>query len=109
MNTNEISSGTPDVRLKRIRNASFIVQCLIAVCVVFGVYWMLAFVFGWPFPINDKLRVVLSHRHIYTSPAEMPRVVFALWLVKQGVGFASAVVLLALFQLYRRGILFSAR
>ena len=96
-------------RLKRIKNASLIFQCFVGFSLLLGVYWMLAFLFGWPFFSQDKIRIVISHSHIYTSSAEMPTVVFALWLVKAGLGIASAVVLFALFQLYGRGILFSAR
>lgn len=51
----------------------------------------------------------MSEGHVYSSLKEMPSEVSALWLVKLGLGAASTVVLFALFQLYARGILFSAK
>jgi hypothetical protein len=106
---NRKSTSDKVVRQKRIKNASLMVQCLLGLSLLLGVCWVVAFLFGWPLPGHDKIRIVISHSHIYTSPAEMPPAIFALWLVKAGLGIASAVVLFALFHLYGRGILFSAR
>jgi hypothetical protein len=69
---------------------------------------MLAFLFGWPFG-GDKVRVLVSQQHIYRTPSEMPPAIFALFLVKVGLGLCCAGVLMALFRLYGRGILFAAR
>jgi hypothetical protein len=74
-----------------------------------GVYWMLAFLFGWPPYGADTVRVLISNQHLYATPAEMPPAIFALWLVKTGLGLGCAGVLIALFRLYGRGILFAAR
>ena len=96
-------------RLARIRNASFIIRLLIYLGLILQVYMLLAFIFGWPPPYNDNLRIVISQHHIYASPAEMPQEILALWLVKNGLGIFCAVVLICLFRLYEKGILFSAK
>ena len=93
----------------RIKNASLIFQAITWVSLVFGVYWFLAFLFGWPFPIGDKLRVVISQHHIYESPGEMPTTILAWWIVKICLGLFCAGVLIRLFRLYARGTLFSAK
>lgn len=93
----------------RIKRASLIFQALIWASLAFGVCWFLAFLFGWPSPIGDKLRVVASQHHIYESPGEMPTTILVLWLIKICLGFFCAGVLIRLFRLYARGILFSAK
>jgi hypothetical protein len=103
------SSQSRPIRLVRIRNASLLFRMFIGISLLVGVYWVLGFLFGWPFFSQDKVRIVISHSHIYTSRAEMPPAIFALWLVKTGLGLGSAAVLFALFQLYGQGILFAAR
>ena len=96
-------------RLARIGEASFLFQLAILFSVLLAVYWVLAFLFGWPFLGQDKARIVISHNHIYTAPAEMPSAIFALWLIKTGLGLGCAGVLFALFRLYGQGILFAAK
>ncbi len=96
-------------RLNRIKNASRIFQALTWFSLIFGGYWFLAFLFGWPAPISDKLRIVISQHHIYESPGEMPTTILALWIVRAGLAFFCMGVMLRLFRLYGRGILFSAR
>jgi hypothetical protein len=93
----------------RIKSASRIFQAVTWVSLVFGAYWFLGYLFGWPSPISDKLRVVISQHHIYESPGEMPTTILALWIVKTCLGFFCAGVMLRLFRLYGRGILFSAK
>lgn len=103
------SSRTHLSRLTRIRNASLTFQVLSWASFLFGSYWFLAFLFGWPPPIHDKLRVVTSPHHIYESPGEMPPTILALWVVKTCLGFFCMGMMIRLFRLYGRGILFSAR
>ncbi|MDD5138814.1 MAG: DUF2975 domain-containing protein [Verrucomicrobiales bacterium] len=93
----------------RIKNASLIFQALTWLCLVLGIYWFLAFLFGWPSPVHDKLRVVTSQHHIYESPGEMPATILALWIVRTCLAFLCTGVLLRLFRLYGRGILFTAK
>lgn len=104
-----VTASTNPVRLARIRKASLIFQVLIWISLVLGAYWFLAFLFGWPSPIHDKLRVVTSQHHIYESPGDMPTTILALWMVKTGLAFLGMGVLLRLFWLYGRGILFTAK
>jgi hypothetical protein len=99
----------PEFRLMRIKKASFVFQGCIGFSVVIAIYSVLAFFCGWPFFSESPSRMVVSHGHIYTSPAEMPGNILALVLVKVGLDLAAAAALFALFNLYRRGILFSAR
>ena len=109
MNTDDLFAKTPESRLLRIKKASRLAQLFIGFCMLLGVYSMLAFVFHWPFFSRDQMRIAVSQGHVYSSPTEIPSAIFALWLVKLGLGIACAVVLFALFQLYARGILFSSR
>ena len=67
-----------------------------------------SFLFGWPGPSHDALRIVVSHNHIYSSPPEMPPEIFWLLVIKLAVAYCAAGALLRLFWLYRKGILFSA-
>jgi hypothetical protein len=96
-------------RLARISKASFLFQLAIGFFFVLGVYWVLAFLFGWPFFGHDKVRVVISQHHIYSTPAEMPPTILSMWLVKTGLGLGCAGVLFALFGLYGQGVLFAAK
>ncbi len=96
-------------RLTRISQAIFLFQLAIGICFLLSVYWVLAFLFGWPFFSQNVPRFVVSPSHIYASPSEMPGNILALALVKAGLNLASAAVLYALFSLYGQGILFSAR
>lgn len=96
-------------RLQRIQSASTWVQVLMGIFLVPGGYALLAFFMGWPFFAEPKMRVVISHSHIYTSPSEMPASIFYLWLVQILWGGFGYWVVFALFGLYRQGILFSAK
>ena len=96
-------------RLQRIHSASCWVQLLMAILFLPSCYSLLAFFMGWPFFAEPRVRIVISPSHIYTSPAEMPDSIFYLWLVKILWGGFFYWVVFALFGLYRRGILFSAR
>ncbi len=98
-----------DARLKRIQTASWWILFLTVFSFLMGVYWMLAFLFGWPFFFQGKLRLAISHNHIYTSPAEMPQTILAWWLVKMGLSFFCYGVMFSLFRLYEKGILFSTK
>ena len=97
------------VRLSRIQTASWWIQVVIGFSLVGAIYALLAFLCGWPFFSEYPARMIVAPGHVYTSPAEMPGSILALALVKMGLGFAAMAVLFALFNLYWRGILFSAR
>ena len=103
------SSQDRQTRLARISEASFLFQLAIGICFLLSIYWVLAFLFGWPFFSQNVPRFVVSPGHLYASPAEMPRNILALALVKVGLNLAAMATLYALFSLYGRGILFSAR
>ena len=96
-------------RLARIRKASFLFQLAISLSFLLGIYWVLAFLLGWPLSMKGKVLMAISQHHIYTAPTEMPPTIFAWWLVKVGLGLACAGVLFALFGLYRKGVLFGAK
>jgi hypothetical protein len=100
---------TPAARRIRIQKASHIFQALTWVCLVLGAYGFLAFLCGWPVPTSDKLRIVISQHHIYESAGEMPPTILALWIFKTCLAFFCMTVMLRLFGLYGRGILFSAK
>ena len=106
------TSNAPDNhprRLARIRNASLVFQLFIGISYLFVLYWVLAFLMGWPFFAEPKVRIVISHSHIYTAPADMPPIILTLYLLKTALGLWGAAVLFALFRLYGQGILFTAR
>src|SRR5438045_3920693 len=96
-------------RLSRIQTASWWFQVAIGLSFLIVVYSLLAFLCGWPFFSQYPARLIVAPGHVYTSPAEMPGSILSLALVKMGLGFAAMAVLFALFNLYWRGILFSAR
>jgi hypothetical protein len=96
-------------RLQRIHSASCWVQFLMVIGFVLSCYSLLAFFMGWPFFSEPRARMVISHSHIYTAPADMPDSIFYLWLVQILWGGFGFWVVFALFGLYRQGILFSAR
>src|ERR1022692_2015927 len=68
-------------RLQRIHSVSCWVQFLMVITFALSCYSLLAFFMGWPFFFEPKVRMVFSHPHIYTSPADMPDNIFYLWLV----------------------------
>ena len=94
-------------RLNRITHASFVFRLLIYLGLIFQVYVLLAYYFGWPG--HERILIVIASKHSYPAPAEMPPEVQALWLVKMGLGFWAMVVLSCLFRLYERGIFFAAK
>jgi len=96
-------------RLKRIATASWWIQLLMGISFLGLIYTLLAFFMGWPFFSESKVRMVISHNHIYTSAAEMPGEIFWLWLAKMVVAFIAYGVLFSLFGLYRQGQIFTAR
>ena len=108
MNTDELPPKKTDSRLKRIKEVSRRVQLVIGLLVLLEIYLWPARMFHWPF-LGEGTKIFVSEGHVYSSLKEMPSEVSALWLVKLGLGAASTVVLFALFQLYARGILFSAK
>jgi hypothetical protein len=109
MSANEIPPKTKNARLNRIRNASFLFRILVYISLAMQIYLLLAYLFGWPPPFHDKLRIVISPSHIYTSPTEMPPEILALWLVRAGLAICCLAVLSCLFQLYEQGIFFAAK
>jgi len=98
-----------DARLKRIQDASWWMLVLMGLWLLLGIYWMLAFLFGWPFLGHHGVRMVVSGNHIYSSLADMPPEIRIWWVIKMGWGLFGCGTLLALFWLYQRGILFSAK
>ena len=97
-------------RLERIKKVGFVIQLLISICLVLGFYEFLAFLLGWPSTLQNPFRVVIGHEHIYQTPAEMrPAGVLELWVVQKLLAFWGGIMLLRLFWLYGRGILFSAK
>jgi hypothetical protein len=109
MNAQDIVPKTKNARLNRIQNASFLFRILVYIGLAAQIYLLLAYLFGWPPPFLDKLQIVISPSHIYTSPTEMPPEILALWLVRTGLAIWCLVVLSCLFRLYERGTFFAAR
>ena len=99
-------AGPPRAWGARVRRDLYRVAPL---AILFAVYWVLAFLFGWPLFFLAHVKMTVAHGHVYGSPAEMPPALLAWSLVKVGLDLAGAAVLYALFSLYGRGILFSAR
>jgi len=102
------SQGVP-TRLARVQNASLVFSICLCLSFILSAYWFLGFIFGWPFFLEDHIRMVISHNHIYSSPSEMPSTIFWLMIVKQGLAFFAGAILLRLFWLYSKGILFTAK
>jgi len=107
MNANKISPKSKSC-LVRIKTASRIFRWFNGMVIVFVVYTLLAFCFGWPAPAKVKLVSDTLH-HTYNSQAEMPRAVLTVLGVKIALGIFRAVLLNNLFRLYEQGIFFSAR
>lgn len=100
--------STP-ARLVRVQNASLVFFIGLCLSLLLGVYWFLGFIFGWPFFAQDPIRMVISHNHIYSSPSDMPSEIIWLMVVRLGLAFFAAGVLLRLFWLYGKGILFTVK
>ena len=95
--------------LTRVRKASLVISVLLWLSVILSAYWCLSFLLGWPSLFQDRIRIVTSPNHIYSSPSEMPATIFSLLLVKLGWGLFAAAAMLRLFWLYGKGIFFSAK
>ena len=95
-------------RLNRIKKASFVIQILMGICLVLGFYEFLGFLFGWPTILLER-RILIGPEHLYTTVGEMPAEVLWLWVVQKLLAFWGGIMLLRLFWLYGRGILFSAK
>ena len=103
------TAKTRQARLTRVKNASLIFSACLWVGFPVSAYWFFGFLFGWPGPGHNVLRIVVSHSHIYSSPSEMPTAIFWLLLARQCLAFFAGGMLLRLFWLYGKGILFSAK
>lgn len=103
------SAKTRLTRLARVRKASLVFTICLLLSFILSAYWFLGFLFGWPFFAEDHIRMVVSHSHIYSSPSEMPPTIFWLLVVKQGLAFFAGGVMLRLFWLYGKGILFTGK
>lgn len=103
------SAQTKASRLGRIKKASFVIQCLLWILLPLGVYALVAFINGWPQPGPHGLKVVIAPGHVYATAAEVPPGVLPLWVVQNLLNLWGGVMLLRLFWLYGRGILFSAK
>ena len=104
----EHATQTNARRLNRIKKASFAIQILMWIFLVLGFYEFLAFLFGWPSTMPER-RILIGHEHLYTTAGDMPAEVMWLWIVQRLLAFWGGVMLLRLFWLYGRGILFSAK
>ena len=109
MNATVIAPKIKNARLNRIHIASLIFRVLNGIGFLLIVYGVPAIWLGWPPPYPGTFKIVISENHIYTSFADMPQAVLALWLVKMGLLMACMAVFDRLFRLYGKGILFSAR
>jgi hypothetical protein len=96
-------------RLTRIRMASLAFSMCMGLSVILWAYWLLSFIFGWPFFAQDHARIIILPGHIYSSPSEIPSAIFWLWIVKLGWGLFAAVAMLRLFWFYGKGILFTSK
>ncbi len=96
-------------RLARIRSASLIFSACLWAGVAISVYWLLGFLCGWSGFTHDGFRIVVSPNHVYSSPKDMPPAIFWLFMVKTGLGFFAVGMLLWLFRLYGKGVLFTAK
>ncbi|MGH7993465.1 MAG: hypothetical protein ACREDQ_08110, partial [Limisphaerales bacterium] len=92
-----------------MQNASLVFSICVCLSFPLSAYWFLGFIFGWPFFAEDHIRMVISHNHIYSSPSQMPTTIFWLLVVKQVLALFADAILLRLFWLYRKGILFTAK
>jgi len=109
MNATVIAPKIKNARLNRIQIASLIFRVLNGIGFLLTAYCVPAFLLGWPPPYASTFSIVISENNIYTSMADMPQAVLALWLVKMGLLMACMAVFDRLFRLYGKGILFSAR
>ena len=109
MKTNVKEAAAHQVRMDRIQTVSGMFRLLIWISLALGGYCLLAFFFGWSAPFADKIRIVASPGHVYTSPGEMPKAILALVMVRTALAVFGALVLNSLLRLYQQGIIFSAK
>jgi hypothetical protein len=95
-------------RMGRIQATSFTVMLLLGFCVVMGFYEFLGFLFDWPTTLLER-GILIGHEHLYKTASEMPSGVKWLWIVRQILAFWTGTILLRLFWLYGRGILFTGK
>jgi Protein of unknown function (DUF2975) len=98
-----------ETRLSRIKEASLYMQAGIVVLFPLGIYWLVAFFFGWHFFGQGKVRVGISPNHIYASAGDMPEAILVWWSLKMALGIFCYAVIFSLLRLYQKGILFSAK
>ena len=98
---------TRQARLIRVKNAGLIFMVLMAVSLPLGLYCYLGFLFGWDRPGSGEVCRMVVLQQVYSSPAEMPEGVIWPVSLKKALEFFAVVMLLRLFWLYSRGILFS--
>ena len=98
---------SPEARMARIKQVSGWIQLITGFCLIMGLYGLLVFIFGWP-TVVGKAGVLVSGS-FYKSPAEMPGTVLGLWSIQVTLVYICGGVILYLFQLYKKGILFSAK
>jgi len=60
-------------------------------------------------PTLPERRILVGHEHLYTTAGEVPAAMLWLWIVQKLLAFWGGIMLLRLFWLYGRGILFSAK
>jgi hypothetical protein len=93
-------------RLDRVREASLVFSTCLWLILLLSAYGFLGFLFGWSFLHH---RMVISPDHIYSSPTEMPKTIFWLMVAQQALAFFAMGILLRLFRLYSKGIIFTAK
>jgi hypothetical protein len=96
-------------RSARVRKAGLVGFILLSICLPLGIYEFFGFLFGWHrFLSPDIYRVVVLQK-VFASAKEMPLGVFWLWVVQQGLAFFAGFILLRLFWLYSKGVIFSEK
>jgi hypothetical protein len=109
LNATGRAAKTGVTRLGRIKKASWFIVVLLAVCLPLSVHQFLGFLFGWNrFLSPDICRAVILD-HVYDSSSTMPSDVFWLWVVQQCINWFGGIMLLRLFWLYGKGIIFAEK
>jgi hypothetical protein len=106
--TGKSASKVRQNRLSRVQKAIRVFAVCVGISLLMGAYCYLCFLLGWRVFGQDGWRMVVSH-HIYSSRAEVPPDIFWLLVLQQGFALGAMGVLLRLFYLYAKGILFSAK
>ena len=100
---------TSAARLGRIKFASFWIVLLLAMCLPLSVHEFVGFLFGWNrFLSPDIYRVVILD-HVYESVSALPSDIFWLWVVQRCIAWFSGIMLLRLFWLFSKGIIFAEK